>query len=55
MAKRKAESQTASLTPDYEMSGNDLTSVRAGGVRHIVGKLLTRATTLLKTLSRSKV
>jgi hypothetical protein len=47
MAKRKGESQTGNLTPDHEMSGIDSTFVRAGGVWHTVGKLLTRAITLL--------
>jgi hypothetical protein len=36
-----------SLIPDHEKSGIDLTSVRAGGVRHTIGKLSTRAKTLL--------
>jgi hypothetical protein len=48
MAKRKVETQTNSLTPDHEMSGIDLIFVRAGGVRHTVGELLMRTTTLLR-------
>jgi len=40
MAKRKAESQIGSL-------GIDSIFVRADGVRHIVGKFLTRVTTFL--------
>jgi len=47
MAKRRAGSQTASLTPDQEKSRIDLIYLAAEGVRHTVGKLLTRATTLL--------
>jgi hypothetical protein len=49
--KKKAESQTASLTPDREKSGIDPTSVRASGVRHTIEKISTKATTLLQTLS----
>jgi len=37
MAKRKV----------HKKSGIDLISLRVGGLRHIVGKLLIRATTLL--------
>jgi ABC-type lipopolysaccharide export system ATPase subunit len=47
MVKKKAESQTDNLILDHKMSGIDPTSVRAGGVQHIVGKLSMRATTLL--------
>jgi hypothetical protein len=47
MAKKKAGSQIGSLTPDHYKSGIDPTPVRAGGVQHIVGKLSTRATSLL--------
>jgi hypothetical protein len=47
MAKRKAGNQIGSLTPNHKKSGIDLTPVRAGGVQHTVGKLSTRATTLL--------
>jgi hypothetical protein len=36
-------------------SGIDQISLHAGGVRHIVGKLSTRATTLLQTSSQSEV
>jgi hypothetical protein len=35
------------LTPDHKKSGIDPASVCAGGVRHVVGKLLMRAATLL--------
>jgi hypothetical protein len=41
------KSQTGSLTPDHEMSRINPISMRAGGVRHTVGNLSTRATTLL--------
>jgi hypothetical protein len=47
MAKRKVGSQTNSLTFNHEKSGIDPISKGAGGVQHTVGKLLTRATTLL--------
>jgi hypothetical protein len=46
MAKRKAGSQIENLILDHEMSRIDPISVRAGGVRHTVGKLSTRTTTL---------
>jgi hypothetical protein len=35
------------LTPDHKKLGIDSTFVRVGGMQHVVGKLLTRATTLL--------
>jgi hypothetical protein len=47
MAKRKAGSQTGSLTSDHGKSGIDPIPLRAGGVQHVVGKLSTRATTLV--------
>jgi len=46
-AKRKARSQTVYLTPDQKKSKIDLIYSAAEGMRHTVGKLLTRATTLL--------
>jgi hypothetical protein len=55
MAKRKAGSQTASLTPDHKKSGIDLIYLAAGGVPHIVGKLSMKATTLLAKLWGYKV
>ncbi len=55
MAKRKVENQTASLTPDHKKLGIDPIYLDAEGVRHIIGNLLTRATTLLHTASQSKV
>jgi len=55
MAKRRAGSQTVSLTPDHKKSGIDLIYLAVGGVPHIVGKLSTRATTLLQTTPQSEV
>jgi hypothetical protein len=55
MAKRRARSQIASLTPDQKKLGIDPIYLVAEGVRHTVGKLSTRVTTLLQTASRSKV
>jgi hypothetical protein len=45
MAKRKAGSQIDNLTPDHGKLGIDPILLRAGGVRHVVGKISTRATT----------
>jgi hypothetical protein len=47
MAKRKAKSQIASLTPDQKKSGIELIYLSANGVQHIIEKLSTRVTTLL--------
>jgi hypothetical protein len=47
MAKRKVGSQTDTLTPDHGKSGIDPIPLRAGDVRHIVGKFLMKATTLV--------
>jgi hypothetical protein len=55
MAKRRAGSRTASLTPDHKKSGIDPIYLAAGRVPHITGKLSTKATTLLQTASRSEV
>jgi len=55
MGKRRVESQTGSLTPDHKKSGIDPIPMCAGGVRHTVGKLLRRATSLLQTSSQSEV
>jgi hypothetical protein len=55
MAKRRAGSQTVSLTPDHKKSGIDPIYLVSGGMPYIVEKLLTRATTLLQTALRSKV
>jgi len=53
MAKRRADNQTANLTPDQKKSGIDPIYLAAEGVRHTIGKLSTRATTLLQTASQS--
>jgi hypothetical protein len=45
MAKIKAMSQIGSLTPDHRKSGLNPTPLRAGGLRHTVGKLSMKATT----------
>ncbi len=55
MAKRRAKSRTANLTPDHKKSRIDPIHLAAGGVPHIVGKLSTRATTLLQTAPQSEV
>jgi hypothetical protein len=55
MAKRKAGSQTVNLTPDQKKSGIDPIYLVSGGVRHIVGKLSTRAITFLQMELRSEV
>jgi hypothetical protein len=55
MVKRRAGSQTGSLTPDHKKSGIDPIPVCADGVQHTVGKLLRRATSLLQTSSQSEV
>ncbi len=41
--------QTASLTPDQKKSGIDPIYLAVEGVQHTIGKLSTRATTLLST------
>jgi len=55
MAKRRAGSQTVSLTPDQKKSGIDPIYLAANNVPHTVGKLSTRDTTLLRTALRSEV
>jgi hypothetical protein len=55
MAKRRAGSQTANLTPDHKKSGIDPIYLVTGGVPHIVEKLSMRATTLLQTAPQSEV
>jgi hypothetical protein len=37
----------SNLTPDHKKSGIDSTSMGAGGMQHVVEKLLMRPTTLL--------
>jgi hypothetical protein len=48
MGKRRAGIQTGSLTPDHKKSRIDLFPTSESGVRHGVGKLSTRATSLVK-------
>jgi hypothetical protein len=55
MGKRRAGSQTGSLTPDHKKSRIDPIPVCAGGVWHTVGKLLRKATSFFQTSSQSKV
>jgi hypothetical protein len=55
MVKRRAESQIVSLIPNQKKLGIDPIYLSKDGVRHIVGKLLTRATTLLYTAFRYEV
>jgi len=55
MAKRRAGSQTASLTPDQKKLGIDPIYLAVDDVPHTVEKLLTRATTLLQNSLRSEV
>ncbi len=55
MTKRRAGSQIVSLTPDQKKSGIDPIYLAADDVRHTIGKLSTRATTLLQTALRSEV
>jgi hypothetical protein len=50
-----AGSRIANLTPDQKKSGIDPIYLAVDNVPHIVGKLLTRATTLLQTALRSEV
>jgi hypothetical protein len=47
MAKRRVGSQTGNLTPDQKKSGIDPIYLAAENVPHTVGKLSTRATTVL--------
>jgi hypothetical protein len=55
MAKRRAENQTASLTPDQKKSGIDPIYLFVDNVRHTIEKISMKATTLLQTALRSKV
>jgi hypothetical protein len=47
MAKRRARSQIANLTPNQKKSGIDLIYLVADNMQHIVEKLSMRLTTLL--------
>jgi len=55
MAKRKVGNQIASLTLDDKKSRIDPIYLAAGGVPHTVGKLSTKATTLLQIALQSEV
>ncbi len=55
MAKRRVGSQTTNLTPDQKKLGIDLIYLATDDVQHTVGKLSTRATTLLEVAPRFKV
>jgi hypothetical protein len=55
MVKRRFESQIGNLTPGHKKSGIDPIPVCEDGVRHIVGKILRRATSLHQTSSQSEV
>jgi hypothetical protein len=47
VVERKAKNQIGNLTPNHKKSRIDPTPVYANGMRHTVGKLLSRATRLL--------
>jgi hypothetical protein len=53
MGKRRAGSQTGSLTPDHKKSGIDLFLTFELRVQYVVEKISTRATSLVQTSSRS--
>ncbi len=55
MSKRRAESQTGNLTLDHKKSRINSIPVCADGVRHTVGKLLRKDTSLLQTSFQSEV
>jgi len=55
IAKRRAGSQTTSLTPDQNKSGIDPIYLATENLRHTIGNLSMRATTLLQTALRSEV
>jgi hypothetical protein len=55
MGKRRAGSQTGSLTPDHKKSGIDLFSTSELKVQYVVGKISTRATSLVQTSSQSNL
>ncbi len=55
MGKRRAGSQTGSLTPNHFKSGIDPLPMPDSGVRYAVEKISTRATTSVQTSSRSEV
>ncbi len=45
--KKRSGVKIGNLTLEHKKSRIDLTSMRAGGMQHAIGKLSTRATTLL--------
>jgi hypothetical protein len=47
MAERKVKNQSVNLILDHYKSGITLNYMLVGGMPHIIGKLLKRATTLL--------
>ncbi len=53
MGKRRAGSQTDNLTPDHKNSGIDLFPTSELRVRYVIGKISTRATSLVQTSLRS--
>jgi len=53
MGKRRAGSQTGSLTPDHKKSGIDLFPTSELRVQYVVAKISTRSTSLVETLLRS--
>jgi hypothetical protein len=53
MGKRRAGNQTGSLTLDHKKSGIDLFPTSELRVQYVVGKISTRATSLVQTSSRS--
>jgi hypothetical protein len=55
MGKRKARSQTGSLTSDHLKSGIDQLPMSDSGVRYVVGKIWTRVTTSVETSLRSEI
>jgi hypothetical protein len=55
MAKRRAESQTANLTPDQKKSGIDPIYLFTDDMRHTIGKLSMRATFLLQIAPQLEV
>jgi hypothetical protein len=53
MGKRRARSQTGSLTPDHYKSGIDLFLTFELRVQYVVGKISTRDTSLVQTSLQS--
>jgi hypothetical protein len=53
MGKRRAGSHIANLTPDHKKSGIDLFPTFELRVRYVLGKISTKATSLVQTLLRS--